>query len=280
MFDFTFLKDTDIFGTPEQRLKTFDKIFPIYEKCEPTDFAILLGGFSLEEICYWWVLRDKYSVASAMDRNGVITKQPPYMRATCARLSIKCDEIKDYITKLYKIADGITIVEAFEYPQTIVNENMQQVLDKRLAEKSLIKTGKTYTVDSRECNEYKEKFKPQKLIEYQFYDKKYVKVKANLYKYNEYLKQSKMKMSNGRIVKDKEEVWVAVEPIKWIMDEEIVFSLNALFAGIQFNNKEFYNGDFLNTDIKKFLDKYFSKEIVLIEEYNKNNYNKVKKLIK
>ena len=49
---------------------------------------------------------------------------------------------------------------------------------------------------------------------------------------------------------------------------------------LQFNNKEFYNGNFLNTDIKNFLDKYFSKEIGLIEEYNKNNYNKVKKLIK
>lgn len=280
MLDFNFLKNTDIFGTKEQRLKTFDKAFPVYERCEPTDFAILLGGFSLDKKCYWWIDRDKYSVASAIDRNGAIIKQPPYLRATCARLSIKYDEIKDYIKKIYKINKDITIVEAFEYPRTIVNEHMQEVLDKKLAENKLIKTGKTYTVDSRKYDEYKEQFKPQKLIEYHFYDKNYVKVKANLYKNNEYLKEVKAKMSNDRIVKDKEEVWVAVEPIKWIMDEEIAFSLNALFAGIQFDDKEFYNGDFLYTNIKNFLDNYFSKEIILSDEYNKNNYNKIKKLIK
>ena len=280
MVDFTFLKDSDIFGSSEQRLKVFDKLFSAYEKCEPTDFAILLGGFSLDKKCYWWVLRDQYNLASAMDRNGVLTKQPSYLRATCSRLAIKRDELNDYITKAYKMDNGITIVDAFEYPQTIVNDHMQKILDKKLAERFLIKTGKTYTVDSRKYDEYKKDFKPQKLTEYQFYDKKYVKVKANLYKYNEYLAEIKTKMSNGRIVKDKEEVWVSVEPIKWVMDEEIAFSLNALFAGIQFNNKEFYNGNFLNTDMKKFLDKYFSKEIVLSESYYKNNCSKIKKLIK
>lgn len=61
-------------------------------------------------------------------------------------------------------------------------------------------------------------------------------------------------------------VWIMVEPIDWIIfrsknNRKYLLSKNILFAGIPFDTKETYDGDFENTFIKKFMDEYFSKDI-------------------
>ena len=61
-----------------------------------------------------------------------------------------------------------------------------------------------------------------------------------------------------------------MKPIKWLIDEKsnIVLSEKVLFAGIQFSSKwdisnKWENGtDFRTTNIKKFMDTYFSKDII------------------
>ena len=44
--------------------------------------------------------------------------------------------------------------------------------------------------------------------------------------------------------------------------ENIALAKKALFSGVQFKNTNDYDGNFNNTDIKEFMNKYFSKDIV------------------
>lgn len=73
---------------------------------------------------------------------------------------------------------------------------------------------------------------------------------------------SEFTLSNGERYKDGDYVWVEVQPIKWLIDEEndIALSERILFAGVQFNHKRNYH--FGTTNIKEFMDRYFSKDII------------------
>lgn len=70
-------------------------------------------------------------------------------------------------------------------------------------------------------------------------------------------------LSDGRTIQDGDVYWINVEPIKWMIDERtnIALSKKLIFSGVQFNRRCNYKGDFDRTDIKEFMDKYFSREI-------------------
>ncbi|MEI3507525.1 MAG: hypothetical protein V8R01_00005 [Bacilli bacterium] len=111
-------------------------------------------------------------------------------------------------------------------------------------------TGKSYTTDFRKYNEYSKPFSPQEHLEYEYNGRKYVKVKAN-----SYFDGGLFQLSTGDKYRDGDDVWVAVEPIKWLVDEkaDIALSKNIIFAGVQFNRMSNYTGNFDKTDIKAFI---------------------------
>lgn len=161
--------------------------------------------------------------------------------------------------------DGIIEFEYGEYPQRVAPKNLQMVLEQAYQNSfsTLKLTGKKYTTDSRKYDEYDDKFQAQQFQEYSYTDlKKYVRVKAN-----SYYDGNKFTLSNGEEYKDGDYVWVEVQPIKWLVVDEnkkIALSERLLFAGVQFKQKRDYKGDFSKTDIKKFMDDCFSKDIELI----------------
>ena len=85
--------------------------------------------------------------------------------------------------------------------------------------------------------------------------------------------------------------WVKVEPIIWLVDDkaDIALSKKLIFAGVQYKSGfELRPGygkySFAESDIKRFMDKYFSKEIVTDRVYSQaalesqtqeNTYNKI-----
>lgn len=71
-------------------------------------------------------------------------------------------------------------------------------------------------------------------------------------------------MSDNRVVRLNGTYWVEVEPIIWMIDEitDIALSKKIIFSGVQFNRERTYKGNFDKTDIKEFMDDYFSKEIM------------------
>lgn len=71
-------------------------------------------------------------------------------------------------------------------------------------------------------------------------------------------------LSDGREIEEGKAYWVLVEPITWLVDRvsNIALSKKLIFSGVQFQNNNNYQGDFERTDIKKFMDTCFAKEIV------------------
>jgi hypothetical protein len=160
-------------------------------------------------------------------------------------------------------ASGIKEIEYGEYPQTIVDENYSRELERAYINGSLRITGKNYTTDSVAYQDNDTSFRARIHTEYEYNGSRYIRFVGDLNCYGEIL-------SDGRTIQSGNPYWVRVEPITWQVDEkaDIALSKKILFSGVQFKNSRDYKGDFDKTDIKQFMDKYFSKEIVTNRIYS------------
>ena len=245
-----------------------------------TDYYFLLGGCSeyipedeeTEETLknrfgsYW--LRDGSTFdyqANYIDFSGDMGESPKYDIDIGCRPIVKYSEIS---LNCYdkKINDGLMMVTYGEYPQYVVNSEIKEILDKKYEEKSLIETGKTYTfydpcIDfyDPDLSEYVE----QDLIEYEYNGKKYIRFVG--------LSDIKCsgRLSNKEKLKEDAIYWVEVEPVRWYvdMDNDIAISEKVLFSGVQYYSyvdKKDPGDDLIysTSTIKKYLEKYFSKDIV------------------
>lgn len=154
-------------------------------------------------------------------------------------------------------ASGIKEIEYGEYPQTIVNENYSRELENAYNNGNLRITGKSYTTDSVNYQDFNKSFQARTHTEYEYNGSKYIRFVGDE-------NGADSVLSDGRTIKSKDVYWVYVEPIIWLVDEkeDIALSKKLIFSGVQFKNRSDYKGDFDKTDIKKFMDDDFSKEIV------------------
>ena len=136
-------------------------------------------------------------------------------------------------------------------------------------------------------------FKPQVHEEYEYKGKRYIRVKANFDDLGD--SSEATTLSNGENYDNGDHVWVAVEPVKWIIDEQsqLLIAEKILFAGVQFQDvhkktesvketsnpeellrkmieRKFRGIDFETSDIKGFMDEYFSKDLEQDIIKNKN----------
>ena len=222
-----------------------------------TDFAILTGGFvpktayeqyfsCSKEAFYWMIIRP------VLESDEVF------------------DKIFPHRIKLY---NGVEEVEFGEYPQYAVPVKMQKKIEQAYANQRMVKTGRSFTVNSHPQNKNYYDFVPMEYNEYQFEGKKYVRIKANTCEY----KTNTTKLSNNIVIKRDEIVWVEVSPVKWLIDEENrkLISKKGLISGIRFCDKNFvYNEDnFDKTDIKKFMDNYLIKDLTQSEIYTHSQFD-------
>ena len=252
----------------ENRLNIFKMINP---QAYMSDFAIMLGGFIDSEYKYnikklgnYWINTDSIDEFNyAVNSKGNISHKIINKRTIGIRPILSFSQIKDNINN-YKInEDGIIEIEYGEYPQHAVDNILQEELEKLYQDNILNKTWKTYTTDSRKYSEYNNGFLPLEHIEYCYNNKKYIRVKSNFC-----FTTRKGHLSNGEMYNNGEYIWVEVEPIKWLVDEEndIALSKDILIAGIQFNNDIQYIGNFQDSNIYKFLNTYFKKDIIEIDK--------------
>ena len=258
MSNFTFLTEEQIFGD-----KQLDILKKYGTACAITDFSILLGGYvnndfhtkegntDKDRIGWWWTRTDDgYNDGDGdwndvMDRDGGARPALPYSSIS----SIASNEVRGSF--------GIKEVEYGEYPQTIVDEGYSRELERAYNSGNIRTTGKSYTTDSVEYDEYEDSFRPRSHVEYEYNGRKYIHFEGDYNCCGEVL-------SDGRTIVSGDSYWVAVEPITWLVDERanIALSKKLIFAGVQFKNTRDYEGNFDRTDIKQFMDQYFSKEIV------------------
>ena len=252
-------------------------------KAAITDFAIAIGGHvSSSHIdsdsslkgrtgYYWTRSDDGYNDACAVNGSGSRYSRSVIRRDGGARPALpfsSIDRIPTNGVSGRKASDGVIEVEYGFYPQSAVSREMQQELERQFTSGRFTKTGNGYTTDSRKFNEYGEKFKAQRHEEYEYKGKRYIRVKANSCSNGE-----NFKLSNGESYRDGDPVWVEVEPIKWLVSErdKLMLAEKLVFAGVQFKHeRDYHTEDFGKTDIKKFIDDCWSKDIEQVRNKRKN----------
>ena len=271
MNNFTFLTDEQIFGNNQ-----LDIISRYGTKCAITDFSILLGGYVTsyyytsegntrkDRTGWWWTKssdgdNDAIVVSKSGDRSWFNVSK----RSGGYRPALPYSSIQSISSNGLRGANGIKEIEYGEYPQTIVDENYSRELERAYNNRSLGTTGKNYTTDSVRYQDTDTSFRARTHTEYEYNGSKYIRFVGDLNCEGEVL-------SDGRTIETGQAYWVRVEPITWLVDERanIALSKKLIFSGLQFKNRRDYKGDFDRTDIKQFMDNYFSKEIVTDKVYS------------
>ena len=254
MLDFTFLTEHECYQ------------LDVLKKCglsaEITDFSILLGGYVPKRNenntnIGVWITK---GVLYGLDYEAKVMEECSFAdfldRTFSARPAIAYSKIVNKISNI-KVSDGIIEVEYGWYPQTVLNFEDSLLLEEELKLGNLKTTGKTYTTDSTFYFNRWSGFTSAEYIEYAYEGNKYVRFIANE-------NSEGGALSDGRKIKKGEAYWVKVEPIVWLVDKDadIALSKKLLFSGIQYSNNQHFNDTFENSDIKKYLDTYFSQDII------------------
>ena len=291
MSNFTFLTQEQCFESDKDKLDILKKRGT---KAAITDFSVLLGGTVTSEHVkkdsslegrtgwYWTKSDDVNNIAYAVSFDGSRNRESSrytYKRSYGARPALPFLSIGSIPTNGEsgkRARDGILEVEYGYYPQKAVSKDMQERLERTYRSGSISKTRNSYTTDSIAYNEYDTSFQPQTHQEYEYNGKRYVRVKANFYFYF-----GDFTLSNGEQYRNGDNVWVEVQPVKWLVDEKsrMMITEKIIFAGVQFN-RNYHARDFDRTDIKTFMDRYLSKDLVQsrdIEEQTRTSSNGAKK---
>ena len=270
MSDFTFLTEEQYFG--DDKLDILEKRGT---KAAITDFSILLGAYvsdyhidndsSLEGRTgyYWTKSDDGDNDARVVFADGDSSYVDVDSRHGGARPALPFSSISSIPTNGEsgkRAKDGVLEVEYGYYPQKAVSRDMQERLERAYRSGSISKTRNSYTTDSRRYNAYDEKFAPKQHEEYEYNGKRYVRVEAN-----SDFGGGEFTLSNGENYRDGDNVWVEVSPVKWLVDEraKVMITDKLIFSGVQFNHtRNYHTRDFDRTDIKTFMDKYLSRDLV------------------
>lgn len=174
----------------------------------------------------------------------------PILQSSVIFSQVSSNRIKGY--------NGTEEVEFGEYPQNVPNKKMQNILESEY-NRGMKKTGRSYTFNSVTQYDFDGKFKPVTYEEYEYYGKKYIRVRVNTDIYI-----SRSKLSNGVKYSNNDYVWVEISPVKWLIDDKTktLISKKGLVAGMKFSGiGTYYKGDFNKTEIYMFLNKYMVKDL-------------------
>ena len=269
MSDFTFLTEEQYFG--DDKLDILEKRGT---KAAITDFSILLGAYvsdyhidndsSLEGRTgyYWTKSDDGDNDARVVNDDGHGIFNSVNNRNGGARPALPFSSISSIPTNGEsgkRARDGVLEVEYGYYPQKAVSRDMQDRLERAYKSGTISKTRNSYTTDSRKYNAYYEKFLAKQHEEYEYNGKRYVRVEAN-----SDFEWGEIQLSNGESYRDGDNVWVEVQPVKWLVDEraKVMITDKLIFSGVQFNyTRNYHTRDFDKTDIKTFMDRYLSRDL-------------------
>ena len=278
MSEFTFLTKEQI-----DVLENHGIFYKHRKAANVTDFASLLVCYQHKDgLGEWWtkttycdycdIYDDKYDDdeyddddVCVINKKGMEDFNSPWERFVGARPAFSISSIISKQRKKELEDSGVKKFEYGEYPQTIVDEEYSKELEKLYSSNGLIITGRNYTTDSAKATDGVSPFKAKIHIEYEYNGRQYIR-----FVYDD-LSIYYFSLSDGRKLERGKIYWVAVEPIVWLLDvkADIALSKNLIFSGVQFENGRDYYGDFEKSNIKKFMDKYLSKEIVADRTYPK-----------
>ena len=266
----TFLREEDIWGD-----RALEVIQAYGTAVGISDVAIALGtcmgsgtknSAGVASGYAWSASSFKYGFVRTVYCRGDEYIHDPYRRnaAGCPALPFSATSlIRPNNVRAMRLANGKTvqICEYGAYPQTVAPKSVSQELEAQYQKNTLKTTGKTYTFDSAELDAYSTGFTPRNCAEYSFAGKKYVRIEGKPY-------DSDSILSDGTSVQKGQAYWFEVQPIEWLIDPKGMWvSRQALFAGIQFDMKEKYDGNFTNTAMYNYLQTHFAKEMEVQRQF-------------
>ena len=279
--DFTFLKEEQIWG--DGALEVMKRYGT---KVVPTDLALILGGsvyrgedFTSEgdlTCISWTASSDLGDFVCTVCSDGQKRGEQAIRRATSARPVLPPSEASKISPSKLRNIDGIWVAEYGEYPQTVADERTSERLEEMLfSSGSLRMTGKNYFFDSVGLTDYDRAFEGRAFHEYEMDGKRYIRVLGRP------ADGGRSKLSTGELVEDWKPYWVQVQPVEWLMDESgTMIAKKCLFAGIQFDTRRGYDGDFSKTFMKHYLDNYFARELEPVERMVSREFSRGSEKIK
>ncbi len=263
--ELTLLSDGQIWGNNnESQLKVIRKYGT---KAAITDLCVLTGCYAWKDTahhtltgCFWTSSGDGNDVC-AVYVDGSRHCAFRFRRTLIIRPILQSSKIFSLIfPNKVRGYNGTKVVEYGEYPQNVADSRMQNILESNYnyRDRALNKTGGSYTFDSVGADEHEIGFKPVTYEEYEYQGKKYIRIKVNSNLVVAF------KLLNGDIYMSGDYVWVEVSPVKWLIDKrtKTLVSEVGLLSGIRYSAyNRGYDGDFSNTEMKEFLDKYMLRDL-------------------
>lgn len=231
-----------------------------------SDLAIVLGGLmgihktsdNQRSGCVWTSSDSSGNYIRYINTGGTPGDAGPSGRLPGARPALPSSvtsSINPREVWFTRVIGGVQVVEFGEYPQSIAPQTVSSELEQLFSSAALQTTGKTYTFDKNKFHAYSQPFRAKEYAEYRHGDKRYIRVEAQPHSDNSVL-------STGQKPQEGEACWIEVQPIEWLVDTTGLWvARQALFSGVRFDDGGRYNGNFGNTEIKKYLDDYFIKEM-------------------
>lgn len=271
--ELTLLSEQEVWGVNGGR--QLDVLEKYGTKSAITDLVILTGGYCEDSCSYMapddnslkgrtgWVYTrssDGYGDVRGVSKDGSRSIRYSYLRTGAVRPALLSSFIFSQISpNRVRGYNGTEEVEYGEYPQYAPDSDVQRRLENEYKNGNLRQTGRNYTFDKTEYDDYDQYFQPVTYEEYDYNGKRYIRIRAN----SDYGSNS-FKLSNGESYRNGDYVWVEVSPVKWLIDDktQTLVSKRGLLSGIRFHTKDrSYNGDFSTTDMKEYLDKHMLRDL-------------------
>ncbi len=271
--ELTLLSEQEVWGVNGGR--QLDVLEKYGTRSAITDLVILTGGYCEDSCSYMapddnslkgrtgWVYTrssDGDGDVRGVGEDGSRYYKSRYRRNGAVRPALLSSFIFSQISpNRVRGYNGTEEVEYGEYPQYAPDSDVQRRLENEYQRGNLRQTGRDYTFDKTEYDDYSQYFQPVTYEEYDYNGKKYIRIRAN----SDYGSNS-FKLSNGESYRNGDYVWVEVSPVKWLVDDktQTLVSKRGLLAGIRFHTDDkSYNGDFSTTDMKEYLDKHMLRDL-------------------
>ena len=262
--EITLLKEEDVWGD-----SALEVIQAYGTRTGISDAAIVLGAcrgsgtkdsIGVPSGLAWSASSSEIGLVRTVDLNGSGLGINPNKREAAGRPALlfpATSAIRPNNIKIIALQNGKTvqICEYGAYPQTVAPESISQELEVHYQKNTLKTTGKKYTFDSAEFDAWNIGFALRNSAEYIHKGKKYIRIEGKPFDGDSVL-------SDGTSVQKGQAYWFEVQPIEWLMDPKGAWvARQALFAGVQFDTKDRYDGNFANTAMYNYLQQYFAKEM-------------------
>ena len=236
-YDYRLLSQEEVFGDGKT-----DVIRTIGAECTVSDFAIVSGAdIGDGRTCMWFLSSSSdYGDVCAVDRDGNRRMAYPDSRGGM-RPVLECADLSQLDCSTARDISGFEGARYGEYPQYAADRELSGILEQEFSEGRLIKTGKRY------CSQYDE---------FQYEGGKYIRVI--------YIPEKMQQLSNGKKYSCGDIVWLKVSALKWIYDAKagLLVCRTIPAAGLRFSHGKYYDGNFEETDMYKYLNTTFAEDIV------------------